>query len=117
MSGRHGKKNKKHHAPKVVAAMSDRIDMANVLSADKQTAIIAALDSTDALHGTCAMIVLQATKDIRKVSLWLGHSDLTTTEVYVRADPTEKLEAIDLNSSLILYTTLPTAPPKYKRNT
>ena len=34
-------------------------------------------------------------KDIRKVSLWLGHSDLTTTEVYVRADPSEKLEAIE----------------------
>jgi site-specific recombinase XerD len=33
--------------------------------------------------------------DIRKVSLWLGHSSLTTTEVYVRADPTEKLEAIE----------------------
>ena len=30
-----------------------------------------------------------------KVSLWLGHSDLTTTEVYVRADPSEKLEAIE----------------------
>ena len=44
---------------------------------------------------TCAMIVLQATKDIRKVSLWLEHSDLTTTEVYVRADPSEKLEAIE----------------------
>ena len=41
------------------------------------------------------MIVLQATRDIRKVSLWLGHSSLTTTEVYVRADPTEKLEAIE----------------------
>jgi site-specific recombinase XerC len=41
------------------------------------------------------MIVLQATQDIRKVSLWLGHSSLTTTEVYVRADPTEKLEAIE----------------------
>ena len=27
--------------------------------------------------------------------LWLGHSNLTTTEVYVRADPTEKLEAIE----------------------
>jgi hypothetical protein len=25
----------------------------------------------------------------------LGHSNLTTTEVYVRADPTEKLEAIE----------------------
>ena len=33
--------------------------------------------------------------DIRKVSLWLGHSNLTTTEVYVRADPSEKLEAIE----------------------
>jgi integrase/recombinase XerD len=41
------------------------------------------------------MIVLQATHDIRKVSLWLGHSNLTTTEAYVRADPTEKLEAIE----------------------
>ena len=43
--------------------------------------------SPHVLRHTCAMIVLQATKDIRKVSLWLGHSDLTTTEVYVRADP------------------------------
>jgi integrase/recombinase XerD len=30
-----------------------------------------------------------------KVSLWLGHSNLATTEIYVRADPTEKLEAIE----------------------
>jgi site-specific recombinase XerD len=51
--------------------------------------------SPHVLRHTCAMIVLQATRDIRKVSLWLGHSDLTTTEVYVRADPTEKLEAIE----------------------
>ena len=51
--------------------------------------------SPHVLRHTCAMIVLQATKDIRKVSLWLGHSDLTTTEVYVRADPSEKLEAIE----------------------
>jgi integrase/recombinase XerD len=41
------------------------------------------------------MIVLQATQDIRKVSLWLGHSNLTTAEVYVRADPSEELEAIE----------------------
>jgi integrase/recombinase XerD len=47
------------------------------------------------LRHTCAMIVLQATQDIRKVSLWLGHSNLATTEVYTRADPTEKLEALD----------------------
>ena len=41
------------------------------------------------------MIVLQATQDLRKVSLWLGHSNLTTTEIYVRADPSQKLEAME----------------------
>ena len=51
--------------------------------------------SPHVLRHTSAMIVLQATQDIRKVSLWLGHSSLTTTEVYVRADPGEKLEAIE----------------------
>lgn len=33
--------------------------------------------------------------DIRKVSLWLGHATLTTTEVYTRGDPTEKLNAME----------------------
>ena len=51
--------------------------------------------SPHVLRHTCAMVVLQATQDIRKVSLWLGHSNLATTEVYVRADPTEKLEAVE----------------------
>lgn len=51
--------------------------------------------SPHVLRHTCAMIVLQATQDIRKVSLWLGHASLTTTEVYTRGDPTEKLEAIE----------------------
>ena len=43
---------------------------------------------------TCAMIVLQATQDIRKVSLSLGHSSMETTEMYTHADPTQKMEAI-----------------------
>lgn len=51
--------------------------------------------SPHVLRHTCAMIALQATQDIRKVSLWLGHSNTQTTEVYVRADPSEKLEAIN----------------------
>jgi len=51
--------------------------------------------SPHVLRHTCAMIVLQATQDIRKVSLWLGHSQLATTEIYTRGDPTEKLEAIE----------------------
>ena len=41
------------------------------------------------------MTTLQATQDIRKVALWLGHSSLKSTEIYLRADPTEKLEAIE----------------------
>ncbi len=51
--------------------------------------------SPHVLRHTSAMIVLQATHYIRKVSLWLGHSNLATTEIYTRADPTEKLEAIE----------------------
>ena len=51
--------------------------------------------SPHVLRHTCAMIVLQSTNDIRKVSLWLGHSDLATTEIYTRSDPTEKLETLN----------------------
>jgi integrase/recombinase XerD len=50
--------------------------------------------SPHVLRHAAAMLILQATGDIRKVSLWLGHADIQTTEVYLRADPTEKLEAI-----------------------
>jgi site-specific recombinase XerD len=46
------------------------------------------------LRHTCALHTLQATRDVRKVSLWLGHASLQSTEVYLRADPTEKLEAL-----------------------
>jgi integrase len=46
------------------------------------------------LRHTCAMHTLQATRDVRKVALWLGHASLQSTEVYQRADPTEKLEAL-----------------------
>jgi len=51
--------------------------------------------SPHVLRHTCAMTILQATKDIRKVSLWLGHAHMQTTEIYTRADPTVKLEALE----------------------
>jgi site-specific recombinase XerD len=47
------------------------------------------------LRHSCAVIMLQATRDIRKVALWLGHADVRTTEVYLRMDPSEKLEAVE----------------------
>lgn len=51
--------------------------------------------SPHVLRHTCAMMIYQTTGDLRKVSLWLGHADMQATEVYVRADPTEKLDAIE----------------------
>ena len=50
--------------------------------------------SPHVLRHTCAMNLLRATGDIRKVALWLGHVSQKTTEIYLQADPTEKLEAL-----------------------
>ena len=47
------------------------------------------------LRHTCALTVLQATKDLRKVALWLGHAQTQTTEMYTRVDPSVKLEALE----------------------
>lgn len=51
--------------------------------------------SPHVLRHTCALTILQATKDLRKVSLWLGHAHMQTTEMYIRADPSVKLEALE----------------------
>jgi site-specific recombinase XerD len=51
--------------------------------------------SPHVLRHTCAMHTLQATHDVRKVSLWLGHASIKSTEIYLRADPTAKLEALE----------------------
>ena len=51
--------------------------------------------SPHVLRHTCAMVTLQATHDIRKVALWLGHSTIQTTEIYTRVDPADKLDAIN----------------------
>jgi integrase/recombinase XerD len=47
------------------------------------------------LRHSCALTMLQATRDIRKVALWLGHADIRTTEVYLRVDASEKLEVVE----------------------
>lgn len=52
--------------------------------------------SPHVLRHTCAMNLLRATGDIRKVALWLGHVSQKTTEIYLQADPTEKLEALGM---------------------
>lgn len=47
------------------------------------------------LRHSCAVIMLQATRDVRKVALWLGHADIRTTEIYLRMDASQKLEAVE----------------------
>ncbi|MDE0029849.1 MAG: tyrosine-type recombinase/integrase [Deltaproteobacteria bacterium] len=47
------------------------------------------------LRHSTAMTILHATGDIRKVSLWLGHADIKSTEAYLRASPAEKLGILD----------------------
>ena len=47
------------------------------------------------LRHSCALTVLQATKDLRRVALWLGHAQMQTTEMYTRVDPSVKLETLE----------------------
>jgi len=63
-------------------------------AADEQSSIAKKRVTPHVLRHTCAMHTLQATGDVRKVSLWLGHASIQSTEMYLRADPTEKLEAL-----------------------
>ena len=50
------------------------------------------------LRHSMAMTILHATGDIRKVSLWLGHADIKTTEAYLHASPAEKLQILESNA-------------------
>jgi site-specific recombinase XerD len=47
--------------------------------------------SPHVLRHTCALTILQATGDIRKVALWLGHESIQTTEDYLRVDVTQRI--------------------------
>lgn len=64
------------------------------VAATMETSIAGKRMTPHVLRHSCAMHTLQATGDVRKVSLWLGHASVQTTEMYLRADPTEKLEAL-----------------------
>lgn len=66
----------------------------------KQPSLAKKRISPHVLRHTCAMHTLQATHDIRKVSLWLGHADIKSTEIYLRADPSEKLEVLMAGSPI-----------------
>lgn len=51
--------------------------------------------SPHVLRHTCALNILQATHDIRKVALWLGHESIQTTEDYLRVDVTQRIDVLE----------------------
>lgn len=75
----------------------------HVATAERSTPSIAAKHVTPhVLRHSCAMHTLQATGDIRKVALWLGHASIQTTEMYLRADPTEKLALLEAHHAPLI---------------
>lgn len=71
-------------------------------AAVKQPSITKKRVTPHVLRHTCAMHTLQATGDVRKVSLWLGHTSVQSTEIYLRVDPTEKLDALSKSAAPLL---------------
>ena len=47
------------------------------------------------LRHTAAMRLLLAGNDITVIALWLGHEQISTTNIYLHADMTHKQQAID----------------------
>jgi site-specific recombinase XerD len=74
------------------------------IASTKQPSLAKKSVSPHSLRHSCAVHTLNATGDIRKVALWLGHASLQSTEIYLRVDPAEKLEVM---ASLV--------PPKLRR--
>lgn len=63
-------------------------------AAVKQPSLLKKHITPHVLRHSCAMHTLDATGDIRKVALWLGHASIQSTEAYLRADPGEKLQIL-----------------------
>ena len=78
------------------------LDKHAAAAAKQCSSLLAKRVSPHILRHTCALNLLQATHDIRKVALWLGHAGTQTTDVYLQADPTEKLEALAAMDSPML---------------
>lgn len=68
-------------------------------AAAKRPSILGKHVTPHVLRHSCAMHTLVATGDIRKVSLWLGHASLESTEAYLHADPAEKLAVLAAHGS------------------
>lgn len=62
------------------------------------------------LRHSCAMSLLRAGVDTAVIALWLGHSDIRSTNVYLHADMTIKQRALELTAQTA------TPPGRYRPN-
>ncbi len=64
------------------------------------------------LRHSCATSLLRAGVDTAVIALWLGHSDIRSTNVYLHADMTIKQRALELTAQTDtpLGATAPTLP-------
>lgn len=84
----------RNDAPMTRDGFAHRLAQHVAVAAQKQPSLLHKRITPHVLRHSCAMHTLAATGDIRKVALWLGHASITTTESYLRADPTEKLAVL-----------------------
>ena len=71
---------------------SHRLALHVETAGQRRSSIISKRITPHSLRHACALHTLEATGDIRKVSLWLGHASIKSTEIYLRVDPAEKLD-------------------------
>lgn len=72
-----------------------RLEVHVATASRKVPSLIGKKVSPHVLRHACALHTLNAVKnDLRKVSLYLGHASLQSTETYTRGDPIERLEAL-----------------------
>jgi integrase/recombinase XerD len=83
-----------HSIPMTRSGFSRVLEKHRRSAAEKQPSLKTKRVSPHVLRHTCAFNTLKATRDIRKVALWLGHESTQTTEIYLQADPTEKLSIL-----------------------
>lgn len=83
-------------APITRSGIADMLKRRCRSAAAKCPALVEKRVHPHALRHTAAMQVLASSGgDLRRVALWLGHASIQTTEVYTRADLSEKLAAME----------------------
>jgi site-specific recombinase XerD len=81
-------------------AIERRVKLVAAKAAGQCPSLVGKTITAHTLRHTAAMRLLHAGVDITVVALWLGHEQVTTTNIYLHADMTQKEEAIAKTSTL-----------------